>query len=61
MKVHMLERKEKLFYKLADDFCKSDETETETSAGREREIKLDRTFMKGHKQAITCLEWTSEN
>jgi hypothetical protein len=53
MKMHMLEQKGKLFYKLADDFCGNTEWETE----REHEIEVEKVFIKGHKQAITSLNW----
>ena len=49
----MLEQKGKLFYKLADDFCGNTEWETE----REHEIEVEKVFIKGHKQAITSLNW----
>ena len=59
MKLKMLEQKGKLFYKLADKFCQN--TEWEGEDDREHEIQTERVFMKGHKQAITCLEWVRDN
>ena len=55
--MHMLEQKGKLFYKLADDFCGNTEWETE----REHEIEVEKVFIKGHKQAITSLNWAQDN
>ena len=60
MKLQMLEQKGKLFYKLAADFCGNYEWEGDIS-DREHIIKVNRSFMKGHKQAITCLNWTQDN
>jgi WD40 repeat protein len=57
MKLQMLEQKGKLFYKLAADFCGNEEWEDQ----QEHIIKVNKTFIKGHKQAITCLNWTQDN
>lgn len=46
LKYQILEKKGKLFYNLADDF---------TSGEHER------FFLKGHKKAITALEWNVDN
>jgi hypothetical protein len=59
MKMQMLEQKGKLFYKLADSFCGNSTWEMEDS--KEFIIDTQRTFMKGHKQAITCLQWAKDN
>ena len=56
----MLEQKGKLFYKLASDFCGNTAWE-ENENSKEHIVKVNKTFIKGHKQAITCLNWTSDN
>jgi hypothetical protein len=48
-----------LFYKIADDFCGNKEWEEEETMPHE--IDVERTFMKGHKQAITTLNWAPDN
>lgn len=57
MKLQMLEQKGKLFYKLAADFCGNEDWEDQ----KEHIVKVNKTFIKGHKQAITCLNWTHDN
>ena len=70
MKMHLLEKKGKLFYTIANDF--TGYTEFEKEAAIDEEIKetteqvindelFERTFMKGHKGAITCMEWANDN
>ena len=70
MKMHLLEKKGKLFHTIANDFTGLTEFETENyeeekteNAGEQviSEELFDRTFMKGHKGAITCMDWTSDN
>lgn len=56
----MLEQKGKLFYKVAADFCGNQVWE-EDEKSPEHIIDVNKTFIKGHKQAITCLNWTSDN
>jgi len=45
MKMHMLEQKGKLFYKLADEFCGNSKWEDDV----ENVMDVDRVFIKGHK------------
>ena len=70
MKMHLLEKKGKLFHTIANDFTGFSEFENEAAA--EEEVKgesehvisndlFERTFMKGHKGAITCMDWASDN
>ena len=59
MKMHMLEQKGKLFYKLADDFCSN--AKWEENEKDENVMDMDRVFIKGHKQAITSLNWSLDN
>ena len=47
MKLQVLEQKNKLFYKLADEFCGNQEWEEDDN--QEHEMDCDRFFMKGHK------------
>jgi len=75
MKMHLLEKKGKLFYTIANDFTgfsSFEKEETVAAEGEEEESKasgeqiisddmFDRTFMKGHKAAITCMDWTADN
>ena len=70
MKLHVLEQKGKLFYQIANDFTgysKFEEGEEEVKEdGKSSEHVIednlfDRTFMKGHKAAITCLDWDMDN
>eukprot|EP00347_Sterkiella_histriomuscorum_P001221 403372861 len=49
LKYQILEKKGKLFYNIANDFAGE-------GAG-----EFERTFLKGHKKAITALEWSSDN
>ena len=72
MKMHLMEKKGKLFYKIAHEFTgysqfeqevEGEEEEKEEGKG-EQEIDMnlfDSTFMKGHKAAITCLNWQIDN
>lgn len=46
LKYQILEKKGKLFYNIADDYCSGE---------------FDTVFMKGHKKAITALEWSNDN
>ena len=55
LKMQALEHKNKLFYKLADSFCGNSEWNID------HEIACEKTFLKGHKQAITCLQWAPGN
>jgi len=57
MKMHVLEQKGKLFYKLADDFCGNAKWEDDV----ENVMDVDKVFIKGHKQAITSLNWLQDN
>lgn len=79
MKMHLLEKKGKLFYTIANDFTgfaefEKDEEEVKTDTDEKEEEKeqasheqvigddqFERTFMKGHKAAITCMDWASDN
>ena len=71
MKMHLLEKKGKLFYQIASDFTGYTEFEKESEAAGDEESKqteqvisddlFDRTFMKGHKSAITCMDWATDN
>ena len=47
LKYQILEKKGKLFYNIADDFVNKGEFQT--------------VFLKGHKKAITALEWGNDN
>lgn len=51
LKWQILEKKGKLFYNIADNF----------SAGEDDETDYQRVFLKGHKKAITALEWAHDN
>ncbi len=46
LKYQILEKKGKLFYNIADDYLGGE---------------FDRVFLKGHKKAITALEWGVDN
>jgi WD40 repeat protein len=46
---------------LADQFCGNTEWEKDDDQAQEHVIDTEQTFMKGHKQAITCLEWSHDN
>jgi hypothetical protein len=48
LKYQILEKKGKLFYNIAEDF-----------AGEG--VEYQQTFLKGHKKAITALEWNTDN
>ena len=48
LKYKILEQKEKLFYNIADEYGHPD-------------VEYDRVFMKGHKKAITAMEWLPDN
>lgn len=48
LKQQILEKKGKLFYEIAKEFKQS-------------EAQFDRVFLKGHKKAITALEWSTDN
>ena len=70
MKLHVLEQKGKLFYQIALDFTgfssfETSEEETKEDAQTKEQVIddtiFDRTFLKGHKGAITCLDWDLEN
>jgi len=70
MKMHLLEKKGKLFYKIANDwtgfadFEKESKEEEETKESTEQIISDDlfeRNFLKGHKSAITCMDWAADN
>lgn len=67
MKMHLLEQKGKLFYTIANQFTGETEFEKATEeegASGEKELNedlFDRTFMKGHKNAITCMDWAPDN
>ena len=56
MKMHMLEQKGKLFYKLAGDFCSP--AKWEENEKDKKFMNMDRIFIKGHTQAITSLNWS---
>ena len=49
LKYQILEKKGKLFYNIANDY-----------AG-EGTGEFERVFLKGHKKAITALEWSQDN
>jgi hypothetical protein len=73
MKMHLLEKKGKLFYKVAQEFTgfssfeeEVDDNDNESDEemkvdGKEEQViddeLFDRSFMKGHKGAITTLNW----
>jgi hypothetical protein len=67
MKMHLLEQQGKLFYNVANDYTGFAEFEKESiddSVQSEQVLSdevFERTFMKGHKQAITSLEWMHDN
>ena len=70
MKLHVLEQRGKLFYQIAHDFTgyskfeESEEEAKEDGQTGEQVIDdslFDRTFLKGHKAAITCLDWDLDN
>ena len=46
LKYQILEKKGKLFYNIADEFANAE---------------YERVFIKGHKKAITALEWNTDN
>jgi hypothetical protein len=48
LKYKILEQKEKLFYNIADEYGST-------------EAEFDRVFIKGHKKAITAMEWMPDN
>lgn len=67
MKMHLLEQQGKLFYTVAKDYTGfsdfegesiDDTVQTEQVLGDDQ---FERTFIKGHKQAITSLEWMQDN
>jgi ribosomal RNA-processing protein 9 len=67
LKLHLLEQKGKLFYSLAADFGVA-EAEPKKEEGKEvKEVErslddqFDRVFLKGHKKAITCMNWMPDN
>jgi hypothetical protein len=47
LKYQILEKKGKMFYNMADRYV--------------GEGEFDRIFLKGHKKAITALEWSNDN
>lgn len=51
LKYQILEKKGKLFYNIADSF----------TAGSCDEDDYKTYFLKGHKKAITALEWSQDN
>lgn len=51
LKYQILEKKGKLFYNIADSF----------TAGNVDEDDYQKVFLKGHKKAITALEWSMDN
>lgn len=69
MKMHLLEQQGKLFYSIAEDFARCDisgkeqkpEDRPEEEEAPVADDQFDRYFMKGHKKAITCLEWMPDN
>jgi len=66
MKMHLLESQGKLFYSIAEDFARCGEEEKAEMRAEEDEAPIvddqfDRYFLKGHKKAITCLEWMPDN
>ena len=63
MKMHLLEKKGKLFYTIANDFTGFSQFEQEDADEQQiiDEDRFERTFLKGHKSAITCLEWSADN
>jgi hypothetical protein len=67
MKMHLLEQQGKLFYTVANDYTGFSEFEKDSiddSVQNEQVLgdeAFERTFMKGHKQAITSLEWMLDN
>lgn len=48
LKYQILEKKGKLYYQIADQF-------------KEGEYQYDKIFLKGHKKAITAMEWSHDN
>jgi WD40 repeat protein len=48
LKYKVLEQQNKLFYNLADSYGSAD-------------AEYEKVFLKGHKKAITCLEWLPDN
>lgn len=46
LKYQILEKKGKLFYEIAKEF---------------KDCEYDKVFIKGHKKAITALEWSHDN
>ena len=71
MKLHVLEQKGKLFYQIANDFTGFSSFETTSSEDVKADGKsneqiiddnlFDKTFLKGHRAAITCLDWNLDN
>lgn len=63
MKMHLLEQQGKLFYNVAKDYTGFSEYEKEADVEEHviSDEAFERTFMKGHKQAITSLEWMLDN
>ena len=51
LKYQILEKKGKLFYNIADTFTQGDDQQADYST----------VFLKGHKKAITALEWNLDN
>jgi ribosomal RNA-processing protein 9 len=48
LKYQILEKKGKLFYEIAKEF-------------KQEDFSYDSVFLKGHKKAITALEWSHDN
>lgn len=68
MKMHLLEQKGKLFYQIAEDFAGitnenqiMDDDNEEEKLAASVDDQFDRYFIKGHKKAITCMEWLPDN
>lgn len=65
--MHLLEQQGKLFYTVANDYTGFSEFEKDSidDCVQNEQVLSDeafeRTFMKGHKQAITSLEWMLDN
>ena len=54
-----LEKKGKLFYNIASDF--TGVTQLEDEVETDLTDRFERHFIKGHKQAITCVDWMPDN
>lgn len=59
MKLKLLEKTGKLFYSIADDFTGAETLEEEEEV--DLTDNFNTHFIKGHKQAITCMEWMPDN